>query len=68
MKKKNKQVLKLAEIRKGRGLTQMQLAAKLGVTYSCIGNYEAGLREPSIAMLKQIAYVLDVPVDELVQK
>lgn len=67
-KKKDKQVIALADARKRKGWSQRELAARLGVTHSSIGNYEAGIREPSLSLLKQMAQLLDVPMDELVQK
>lgn len=44
------------------GLTQQQLADKLGVSQQYIGNYESGKRQPKIQTLQKIADALDVDV------
>ena len=48
------------------GLTQKQVAAKLGVVESCYANWEQGRTEPSIEMLRRLGAVLDVNIDELI--
>lgn len=47
------------------GLTQQQLADKLGVSQQYIGNYESGKRQPKIQTLQKIADALDVDVFSL---
>lgn len=46
---------KLKTLRKGRKLTQHELADKLGVTRCTISNYEVGRRSPHISELKRFA-------------
>lgn len=46
---------KLKTLRKGRKLTQQELADKLGVTRCTISNYEVGRRSPHISELKRFA-------------
>lgn len=46
---------KLKTLRKGRKLTQQELADKLSVTRCTISNYEVGRRSPHIAELKRFA-------------
>lgn len=46
---------KLKTLRKGRKLTQHELAEKLGVTRCTISNYEVGRRSPHISELKRFA-------------
>lgn len=58
----------LAEARKRKGWTQHKLAERLGVSCSTIGNYEAGVREPSLSQFKKLAELLEVSMDELVLK
>ena len=55
--------LKNARIRAG--LTQAQVAEKIGVAPSSYSFYESGKREPDVMKIKQIAAVLGVTGDEL---
>lgn len=56
---------KIAEIRKERGLTQKQLAAKLNIYQSNLSNWENGITEPDILAIIKIAEILEVTTDEL---
>ena len=47
------------------GLTQNQLAEKIGVAKSTYSLYESGKREPDIPKIKQIASVLGMTGNEL---
>lgn len=58
-------MLKLRELRKTRGLTQQQLADKVGVLNVSISNYERGTQMPDILTLTKIANVLGVSTDVL---
>ena len=49
-------------MRKQRGITQAELADKLGVSTSAITMYETGHREPDYSTLSAIAKELDVPL------
>jgi len=51
--------------RKAEGLTQMQLAEKLGVGRTTVGEYEAGRNEPDVKMLIKLADIFDISLDEL---
>lgn len=55
--------LKNARIRAG--LTQAQVAEKIGVAPSSYSFYESGKREPDVMKIKQIAAVLGVTGDDL---
>lgn len=57
----------LLEYRKNAGLTQKQLAEKLGVTQACIGMWEIGCRKPNIVTLKKLAKILGCTADELLE-
>ena len=46
------------KIREQSGLTQQQMADKLGVSRSAIGMYENGEREPSFETLEDIALMM----------
>lgn len=55
--------LKKARIQKG--ITQKELAEKIGVAKSTYSLYESGNREPNVQNIKKIADILDVSADEL---
>ena len=55
----------LPEIRKEKGLTQEELAAKVYVTRQAVSRWETGETTPSIDMAKLLAVALDVPVMRL---
>lgn len=54
---------KLKILRKGRGLTQQDLAEKLGVNRATISNYEIGRRTPHLNELKIFAEFYGVGLD-----
>lgn len=56
----------LKYIRKDIGLTQKQVAEKLGVVESCYANWEQGRTEPSISMLRNLSIILNVSIDDLI--
>ncbi len=63
MKRESKNVGQIIkEIRNAKGLTQMDLAEMIGVSYQQTQKYEKGVDNISVERLKQIAKVLDVPV------
>ena len=45
---------KIKEARRIKGWSQQKVADILGVTRACYSNYEQGIREPTIALLKSI--------------
>lgn len=53
----------IARARKDAGLTQVQLAARIGMTQSHLSNLERGKGNPTIAMLQDIATALDKEVE-----
>ena len=57
---------RLKQLRNERGLTQKQVAEAVGLTKNALGNYEAGIREPSIAILRQLCLFFDVSADYLI--
>ena len=54
-------------LRKEKGLTQKELADKLGVTDKAVSRWETGKNYPDIEVLKKLADVLEVSVDDLLQ-
>lgn len=55
----------IQELRKEKGLTQMALSEKLGVTDRAVSKWERGKSFPDISILKPLAEALDVSVSEL---
>ena len=57
---------RLAEIRKGKKIKQTELAEKLTVSQQVISNIERGVTAPDIELLKKIADIYSISLDELV--
>lgn len=57
---------RLKQLRHEKGLTQKQVANAIGVVPTAITNYESGIREPSIAVLKKLCLFYDVSADYLI--
>lgn len=55
----------IQQARLRRGLTQEQVAAKLGLTQNHYGRFERGEIRPNLDRLYQICEVLSVPIEEL---
>lgn len=55
----------IAELRKQRGMTQLELAGKLGVTDKAISKWERNLSCPDINTLPVLADALGVSLEEL---
>lgn len=56
---------KIAELRKGKGLTQEALANKLGVSNQAVSKWEANQSCPDIQLLPQIADLFEISLDAL---
>lgn len=54
-------------LRLRKGLTQHQLADKLGVTDKAVSKWERGLGTPDISMLNKLALILDIDTDNLLE-
>ncbi|BAO43875.1 transcriptional regulator, XRE family [Thiolapillus brandeum] len=70
MKQENQQLNipnKVKQLRKSRGITQVDMAGLLGVTQSKISRLERGVIPITVDELAAIADVLDVPVYTLFQ-
>lgn len=64
MRKDGKEIGELIrDLRKSRGMTQMQLAERVGVSYQQIQKYEKGGDTISAQRLKQISKALDVSMN-----
>lgn len=57
--------LKVAELRKGRQMSQQDLGAVLGVSFQTISKWETGTTLPDVTLLPEIAQYFGVSVDEL---
>lgn len=63
-----KKIARLAEVRRGKGWTQEQLAGESGVNRVTIARYETGKTVPKIDTLQRLAVALGVQIDEIVDK
>ena len=57
----------IAELRKQHGMTQLELAEKMGVTDKAVSKWERDLSCPDINSIPNLAEILDVSVEELMQ-
>ena len=57
----------IAELRKQQGMTQLELSGKMGVTDKAVSKWERDLSCPDINSLPDLAEILGVSVDELMQ-
>ena len=56
---------RLEEIRKGRGITQEELAAALEVSRQTIGSLENGRYNPSILLAFKLARYFDMKIEDI---
>ena len=57
----------IAELRKQHGMTQLELAEKMGVTAKAVSKWERDLSCPDINSIPNLAEILGVSVEELMQ-
>ena len=57
--------MRLKEIRKSKGISQLKLAIDLNTTQNTISRYENGKNEPGIRELIQIADYFNISIDYL---
>ena len=57
----------IAELRKQHGMTQLELAEKMGVTDKAVSKWERNLSCPDINSIPNLAEILGVSVEELMQ-
>jgi transcriptional regulator with XRE-family HTH domain len=62
----NKTGLFISALRKQNGLTQKELAEKIGVTDKAVSRWETGKGFPDVSILKLLAEVLNVSITEIV--
>lgn len=54
----------LKESREKKGLSQTELAKRVGLKQTTISQYENGSRRPNLSMAKKMADALDISLDE----
>ena len=57
--------MRLKEVRKSKGISQLKLALDLNTNQNTISRYETGEREPGIKELIKLADYFDISVDYL---
>lgn len=60
--------MRLKEIRKSRGITQLKLAMDLNISQNTISRYETGEREADYATLIRLADYFNVSLDYLLER
>ena len=58
--------MRLRDIRRAKGISQLRLAMDLNMTQNTISRYETGEREPGIIELIQLADYFNISVDYLI--
>jgi transcriptional regulator with XRE-family HTH domain len=56
---------RIAEIRKARGITALELAATMGVRETTIFRWQSGENQPALPMMHRLAEALGCTLDEL---
>ena len=57
----------ISSLRKEKGMTQLELAEKMGVTDKAVTKWERDLSFPDINSIPKLAEVFEISVDELMQ-
>lgn len=57
----------IAALRKEKGMTQLELAEKMGVTDKAVSKWERDLSCPDVNSLPKLAELFEISVDELMQ-
>jgi transcriptional regulator with XRE-family HTH domain len=57
---------RIAERRKARGITQVELAQTLGIAQQTLAHYEGGVSRIAVALLPTLAHALATSIEELV--
>ena len=60
--------MRLREIRKSKGISQLKMAMDLNMSQNTISRYETGEREPGINELIKIANYFNVSIDYLLDR
>jgi len=57
----------ISSLRKEKGMTQLELAEKMGVTDKAVSKWERDLSFPDINSIPKLAEIFEISVDELMQ-
>lgn len=57
----------VAALRKEKGMTQLELAEKMGVTDKAVSKWERDLSFPDVSSIPRLAELFDISVDQLMQ-
>lgn len=57
----------ISSLRKDKGMTQLELAEKMGVTDKAVSKWERDLSCPDINSIPKLAEILEISVDDLMQ-
>lgn len=60
-----KVALQIATLRKSKGLTQNELGERVGVSFQAVSKWERGETLPDIAILPELAKVLETSIDSI---
>ena len=55
----------ICRLRKSIGITQMELADRLGISFQAVSNWERGVSMPDIAKLNELSSLFNVSIDEI---
>lgn len=58
---------RLADLRREQGLTQAQVAERLGVSQQTVNSFEKGRRRIPVSALPELAKLLDVSIEEFIE-
>ena len=61
-------LMRLKEVRKEKGISQLKLAIELNTNQNTISRYETGEREPGINELIRIADYFNISIDYLLER
>mgnify|MGYP002517928557 CR=1 FL=1 len=64
--KNKKPMTTLKKVRQEKGLTQKDLAEKVGIDWHVLSTYERGVRQPDIVIIYNLAVALDCSIDSLI--
>ena len=57
----------ISSLRKEKGMTQLQLAEKMGVTDKAVSKWERDLSMPDLNSIPKLAEIFEISVDDLMQ-
>ena len=58
----------IADCRRAKRMTQVQLADELGITDKAVSKWERGLAMPSYSIIIKLCNILDISASELLQR